>query len=114
MYAGKIVESGPNKPFYANPRHPYTIGLLNSIPRLDEQRPARLIPIVGMPPDMISLPPGCSFEPRCAYRQKGVCEAKVPDLRIVDEDHRSACLFDITKDSPTTVTITEAVGADKK
>ncbi|HEX2915534.1 MAG TPA: ABC transporter ATP-binding protein [Chloroflexia bacterium] len=100
MYAGRIVETAASKPLYANPRMPYTIGLLNSIPRLDAVRQERLKPIPGMPPDMVTLPPGCPFEPRCAYRQPAVCQAKVPELREVQEGHRVACLFDITKETP--------------
>jgi oligopeptide transport system ATP-binding protein len=100
MYAGKIVETSGAKRLYANPRMPYTIGLLNSIPRLDIIRQERLIPIPGLPPDMITLPPGCPFEPRCAYRQPVVCQAKVPELREVEEAHLAACLFDITKETP--------------
>ncbi len=112
MYAGKIVETGNSRGLYAEPRHPYTIGLLNSIPRLDEHRRERLIPISGMPPDMVTLPPGCSFEPRCNYRQSAVCQSKSPELREVGEAHRAACLFDITKDSPVTVKSVDTVGAE--
>ena len=65
---GRIVETAAAKPLYANPRMPYTIGLLNSIPRLDDIHQERLIPIQGLPPDMVTLPPGCPFEPRCAPR----------------------------------------------
>ncbi len=112
MYAGRIVESSVSKQLYANPRMPYTIGLLNSIPRLDERSQERLIPIPGMPPDMIMLSPGCPFEPRCVYRQPAVCQSKLPDLREVEEGHRAACLFDITKQTPipTVSTETAAVG----
>jgi oligopeptide transport system ATP-binding protein len=100
MYGGKIVETSAAKPLYANPRMPYTIGLLNSIPRLDEQKRGRLLPIPGMPPDMVTLPPGCAFEPRCVYSQPNVCRAQVPPLREVAEGHRAACLFEITRDTP--------------
>ena len=100
MYAGRIVETAGSHRLYANPRMPYTIGLLNSIPRLSETSHERLIPIPGLPPDMITLPPGCPFEPRCAYRQPAVCQSKVPDLREVEDTHRAACLFDITKETP--------------
>ncbi len=100
MYAGRIVETTNSHRLYANPRMPYTIGLLNSIPRLNEQEPERLIPIPGMPPDMVSLPQGCAFEPRCVYHQPAVCQSKLPDLREVEEGHRVACLFDITRETP--------------
>ena len=67
MYAGKIVERASAREIYANPRHPYTLGLLRSVPRLDEPRRAKLQPIPGQPPDLSRLPAGCSFAPRCAY-----------------------------------------------
>ena len=68
MYAGRIIERASAAELYATPRHPYTLGLLRSVPRLDEPRRARLAPIEGQPPDMTRLPPGCSFAPRCAFR----------------------------------------------
>ncbi len=113
MYAGGIVEATVAKRLYANPRMPYTIGLLNSVPRMDDRRQERLIPIPGLPPDMVTLPPGCPFEPRCAYREPAVCQSKVPELREVEEAHRAACLFDITKETPipTVSTETATVGA---
>jgi oligopeptide transport system ATP-binding protein len=67
MYAGYIIETGDVKDIYADPRHPYTLGLLGSIPRLDEQRRGKLTPIEGLPPDLIDMPPGCPFAPRCVY-----------------------------------------------
>ena len=93
MYAGKIIERGTARELYANPRHPYTLGLLRSVPRLDEPRRGRLAPIDGQPPDLSRLPPGCSFLPRCAYRVDR-CAAEVPPLREVDaqgDPHVSAC-----------------------
>jgi oligopeptide/dipeptide ABC transporter ATP-binding protein len=68
MYAGRIIERGTARELYANPRHPYTLGLLRSVPRLDEPRRARLNPIDGQPPDLARLPAGCAFAPRCAFR----------------------------------------------
>ena len=68
MYAGRIIERGTARELYANPRHPYTLGLLRSVPRLDEPRRARLAPIEGQPPDLTRLPRGCAFSPRCAFR----------------------------------------------
>lgn len=106
MYAGKIVEATGARKLYANPRHPYTIGLLNSIPRLDERQRERLIPIDGLPPDMITLPPGCSFEPRCKFRQPAICQSQVPPLREVEEEHRAACLLEVTKVTPMNVSET--------
>ena len=94
MYAGRIVESGPSEEVFDNPCHPYTIGLLKSVPRLDEPRGRQLIPIPGMPPNLINMPPICNFWPRCAYRER--CEANiVPDLRQISEQHYVRCLLDI-------------------
>jgi oligopeptide/dipeptide ABC transporter ATP-binding protein len=89
MYAGRIIEQASAAELYANPRHPYTLGLLRSVPRLDEPRRARLDPIEGQPPDLTRLPPGCSFSPRCAYRVERCAEA--PPLADVASEHRSAC-----------------------
>ena len=89
MYAGRIIEQADAREIYANPRHPYTLGLLRSVPRLDEPRRARLDPIQGQPPDLTRLPPGCAFSPRCAYRVERCSEA--PALESVATGHRSAC-----------------------
>jgi oligopeptide transport system ATP-binding protein len=67
MYAGRIVETATTRELFAHPRHPYTVGLLRSIPRLDESEGHELIPIEGLPPDLTRLPTGCSFAPRCAW-----------------------------------------------
>ncbi len=99
MYAGRVVEEGPTKEIFANPRMPYTIGLLRSIPRLDEERGRKLSPIRGLPPDLIDLPAVCPFSPRCDYVQER-CLQQVPPLRAVAPNHRAACLFDITLDTP--------------
>jgi oligopeptide/dipeptide ABC transporter ATP-binding protein len=91
MYAGRIVERGTAPQVYGNPRHPYTLGLLRSVPRLDEPRRARLAPIVGQPPDLTRLPPGCAFAPRCAFRVER-CAHEIPPLEPVNGDgHVSAC-----------------------
>src|SRR6185436_6017629 len=100
MYAGRIVEEGLTGEIFANPRMPYTIGLLRSIPRLDEQEGRRLTPIRGLPPDLINLPQVCPFSPRCDYFVAGKCDQTVPPLRPVGPDHRAACLFDITIETP--------------
>ena len=89
MYAGRIIEQAAAREIYANPRHPYTLGLLRSVPRLDEPRRARLDPIQGQPPDLTRLPPGCAFAPRCAYRVERCSEA--PSLVEVGPGHTSAC-----------------------
>jgi oligopeptide/dipeptide ABC transporter ATP-binding protein len=90
MYAGKIVEQATAREIYANPRHPYTLGLLRSVPRLDEPRKARLHPIPGQPPDLSRLPGGCSFTPRCPYALER-CRTDAPELVSVGEEHVSAC-----------------------
>jgi len=90
MYAGRIVESGPAKPLFAHPHHPYTMGLLKSVPRLDEPRGVTLESIEGLPPDLAHLPPGCAFAPRC-YLVTDECWQAVPELQPTDEGRRSAC-----------------------
>jgi oligopeptide/dipeptide ABC transporter ATP-binding protein len=91
MYAGKIIERGTAREIYANPRHPYTLGLLRSVPRLDEPRRARLDPIEGQPPDLTRLPSGCAFTPRCAFSVDR-CRTEIPPLRAVNgAGHVSAC-----------------------
>jgi oligopeptide/dipeptide ABC transporter ATP-binding protein len=91
MYAGRIVERGTARELYANPCHPYTLGLLKSVPRLDVPRRQRLDPIDGQPPDLTRLPPGCSFGPRCAFRVER-CVAEIPSLRSIDASaHVTAC-----------------------
>ena len=91
MYAGRIVERGTARELYANPRHPYTRGLLRSVPRLDVPRRQRLDPIHGQPPDLTRLPPGCAFAPRCAFRVAR-CLAEIPALRAIENgSHVSAC-----------------------
>jgi oligopeptide/dipeptide ABC transporter ATP-binding protein len=90
MYAGRLIERGTCKEIYHNPRHPYTIGLMHSVPRLDEPRKARLDPIEGQPPELIDLQPICSFLDRCKYAIDR-CSSEVPPLREVEEGHLSAC-----------------------
>jgi oligopeptide/dipeptide ABC transporter ATP-binding protein len=91
MYAGKIIERGTAREIYGNPRHPYTLGLLRSVPRLDEPKREKLAPIQGQPPDLTRLPPGCSFAPRCAYAIER-CRVERPPLEPVDSGgHLSAC-----------------------
>ncbi|HUY98844.1 MAG TPA: ABC transporter ATP-binding protein, partial [Thermomicrobiaceae bacterium] len=101
MYAGHIVETAPTEELFANPRHPYTVGLLNSIPRLDAMSKAKLNPIRGLPPDLIDLPDMCPFLPRCDYAREK-CEQKNPPLMDVSPTHRSACWFweEVSKEGP--------------
>ena len=90
MYAGKIIETATAKTLYANPKHPYTLGLLKSVPRLDQARKSKLVPIDGVPPDLINMPPGCPFYPRCTYRVDK-CAEEMPPLFDIEEGHRAAC-----------------------
>ena len=90
MYAGKIVEMGLAKDIYHNPSHPYTLGLLASVPRLDQARGTKLIPIEGQPPDLARLDKGCAFRPRCRFATER-CAQETPELMTVSDEHRSAC-----------------------
>ncbi len=90
MYAGKIVEMASARELYANPRHPYTIGLLRSVPRLDQTRKDRLVPIEGAPPDLINPPKGCRFAPRCTYKIDK-CLTDDPPLMPAGDKHYAAC-----------------------
>ena len=90
MYAGKIVEEGTATQIYHQPRHPYTIGLLNSVPRMDLPRGQKLIPIEGSPPDLTRLDDGCSYRPRCKWRIER-CDKEYPPLAKVNETQFSAC-----------------------
>jgi len=96
MYAGFAVEEAPVKEVYGDPRHPYTIGLLGSLPRLDEIREDRLTSIEGLPPDLIDLPEGCPFAPRCIYAIDR-CWQERPELEPVGPRHRIACWVDVTQ-----------------
>jgi oligopeptide transport system ATP-binding protein len=90
MYAGKIIERGDAIDIYANPKHPYTLGLIKSVPRLDQSKGDKLQPIEGMPPDLISLPEGCSFRARCKFAVDK-CATEIPPLISVADGHLSAC-----------------------
>ena len=95
MYAGREVETGTTDEIFYETRHPYTLGLLASLPRLDDTGDEPLVPITGSPPSLIRRPPGCPFHPRCKFAQlPGLCDGEVPDLRLVSGDaHRSACHY---------------------
>ena len=95
MYAGRIVEFGPKETIFESPHHPYTWGLLGSIPKLDDSRDEPLIPVSGRPPSLINLPTGCSFHPRCPYVRDAHKKVE-PTLEPVagDAGHRVACLLD--------------------
>jgi peptide/nickel transport system ATP-binding protein/oligopeptide transport system ATP-binding protein len=90
MYAGHIIEHGSSQDIYHHPCHPYTRGLLASVPRLDEPRKTRLQPIEGQPPDLIQLPQGCAFGPRCSY-VIDACRQAVPPMTEVSPGHYTAC-----------------------
>jgi len=96
MYAGRIIESGLSEDIFGHPRHPYTIGLLHSVPRLGERHGTRkLIPIDGMPPDLINMPPTCAFLPRCTYKVERCQKEPWPALRAVGDQHYISCYVDI-------------------
>src|SRR5581483_11835127 len=97
MYAGHIVETAETEELFAHPKHPYTLGLLRSIPRLDEARKEKLVPIEGLPPDLIAPPPGCLFAPRCAYQVDRSLSER-PELREVAAGHWVACHVDVADD----------------
>jgi oligopeptide/dipeptide ABC transporter ATP-binding protein len=92
MYAGRIVESGPATAIYHNPRHPYTMALLQSVPRLDRPRRARLDPVDGQPPDLTRLDEGCAFRPRCRFAIDACAKAWPPLEPVGPAGHLSACL----------------------
>lgn len=89
MYSGKLVESAPVEELFANPKHPYTVGLLNSIPSLDEDR-SRLHTIEGVVPSPFELPQGCYFAPRCEHAMEQ-CLEKFPDEYAINEEHTTSC-----------------------
>lgn len=96
MYAGKIIEEASTEALFANPRHPYTLGLLASVPRLDEARSEELTTIEGAPPDVLQPPIGCPFRPRCFFA-RDVCHTMPPLDAIEDSGiHRKACWADVT------------------
>jgi peptide/nickel transport system ATP-binding protein len=90
MYAGRVVEQAPGAAVFDDPQHPYTLGLLGSIPRVEENR-ARLLAIDGSVPPPFALPEGCRFHPRCVFATRA-CVAQDPELRALGADHRAACI----------------------
>jgi oligopeptide/dipeptide ABC transporter ATP-binding protein len=91
MYAGDMVEYGSADDIFTRPRMPYTMGLLESLPRLDD-RGKRLVPIEGQPPNLLRMPPGCAFAPRCPY-VRAACEQAVPELRRAGPEHLARCIL---------------------
>ena len=93
MYSGRVAEYGSAEDIFWRPAHPYAWGLLSSMPRIDEARAERLIPIRGTPPSLIHVPPGCPFHPRCDYAGMtgGRSQTEIPELREIEPGHRVAC-----------------------
>jgi oligopeptide transport system ATP-binding protein len=94
MYAGKLLEMAPTEKIFTAPKHPYTIGLLNSAPSLTSSRQNPLEPIAGVLPDLTDLPPGCPFAPRCEHREAD-CDQAMPSLEQQDGEHWFACYHPI-------------------
>ncbi len=92
MYAGRPVEFGTTHEVFYTPMHPYTWGLLDSLPRHDISEKGELYPIVGQPPSLIAVPPGCAFHPRCPHATER-CRSEVPAFRTFDGEHGAACHF---------------------
>ena len=93
MYAGRIVERGTAEEIFHHPKHPYTLGLMESMPRLDQAPGSRLTPIPGQPPDLSDPPPGCPFHPRCRFAEAR-CRSERPPLEQITENHWKACWVD--------------------
>jgi oligopeptide transport system ATP-binding protein len=96
MYAGKIVETAPTEDLYENPCHPYTIGLLSSVPRLDVSKKKSLRMIRGLPPNLAHLPVGCHFQPRCDWAMPR-CRVEYPPMEKVGDNHYRACFAELSK-----------------
>ena len=92
MYAGRCVESSPKRDLLLKPAHPYTVGLIQSVPLLEARKTKRLKSIEGFPPNMAKPQPGCAFAPRCPYA-KDICRKEVPELKQIGEDRFCACHF---------------------
>jgi oligopeptide transport system ATP-binding protein len=109
MYAGYLVEAAPVDAVFREPRHPYTLGLMGSIPRIDAPRGSRLHPISGVPPALIDPPLGCPFEPRCPYAVDR-SETENPPLTMAGPAHWAACWVDV-RTAPVHPPATSAAGA---
>ena len=97
MYAGMFMETGSAERLFAQPRHPYTLGLLQSVPRLDAGRRQQLQPIPGAPRNMLSAPKECPFAPRCRYEVEQ-SRLEVPQLRPIEQGHYVACFNPVPAD----------------
>ena len=111
MYAGRIVESGPTKELFANPRHPYTEALLGAIPRLDTDRHEELRAIPGLPPDLADPPSGCRFAPRCAFASAR-CRTEDPALTTAPGDQAYACFHPRPAQRPVVITAARPANED--
>jgi oligopeptide/dipeptide ABC transporter ATP-binding protein len=98
MYAGTLVETGSASQVFARPRHPYTLGLLESVPRLDVGRRSTLQPIAGQPRDMLDAPASCPFAPRCRFRADD-CVSSLPQARLMETGHDAACFHPVAADT---------------
>lgn len=98
MYAGKVVETGTVKDIFYRPKHPYTVALLNSLPKHDTSKEELLVSIPGTPPDLLNPPTGCAFASRCEHCMK-VCQSKQPPIFSLDEGHEVSCWL-LHKDCP--------------
>ncbi len=98
LYGGLVMEEATIFDIFENPKHPYTLGLLASIPALDQDKSRRLLPIPGSPPDMTKPPEGCPFAPRCPYARV-VCGRELPEMTDIAEGHRSRCWL-LSPDAP--------------
>jgi peptide/nickel transport system ATP-binding protein len=96
MYAGRVVEDGPKRELFANAQHPYTWGLLGSIPRIDRPKPRRLTAIPGLPPSLLALPPGCSFAPRCPHVFAACAERPALEERAAP-GHLDRCFLPVSE-----------------
>jgi oligopeptide transport system ATP-binding protein len=99
MYAGYVVERASVEDLYAQPLHPYTRGLLGSLPRVDAESGKDLVNIEGMPPDLITKPVGCPFAPRCRHAFAR-CTTENPPLDMIGNGHEVACWWDIDEEKP--------------
>ncbi len=99
MYAGRVIETAPVAEIFKSPKHPYTEGLLASIPRIDAERRESLHPIPGAPPDLKAVPPGCPFHPRCPKRFEP-CDKQIPPLLETDPGHYAACFLNPQDKAP--------------
>lgn len=98
MYGGLVMEEAPIDELFEYPKHPYTLGLLQSIPKMNQDKSERLVPIPGSPPDMTNPPKGCPFAPRCAYA-RNICAQECPEFTAISSEHRSRCWL-LDKEAP--------------